>query len=89
MTTGAPVRKLAWAVRSAIRPLRPQSYWQVWLSATAVPSAVLVIGIGLKMAFHTWPQFDVPSAVGTASYVVLVGGRQSLALHQRRRARCR
>jgi hypothetical protein len=73
-------------IKSALHPLRPQSYRQVWLSATAVPLAVLIIGLGLRLIFRTWPQFDLSAAAGTVSYVALLGGRQSLALRRRRRA---
>jgi hypothetical protein len=59
---------------------------QAWLSAAALPLVVLIVGVGLKLIFHTWPQFDLPSAIGTASYVALAGSRQSLALRGRRRA---
>jgi len=75
------------AIRSALRPLHPKSYWQVWLSVTALPLTVLIVGLGLKMIFRTWPQFDAPAAIGTVSYMVLVGARQSQALRRRRRAR--
>ena len=51
-----------------------------------MPLIVLVVGLGLKLIFHTWPQLDVPSAIGTGCYVALVGSRQSLAVHRRRRA---
>jgi hypothetical protein len=86
------VMTFAWRARMAVRmlrstlhPLRPQSYRQVWLSATAVPLAVLVIGLALRLIFHTWPQFDPAGAVVAASYIAFVGGRQSLALRRRRR----
>lgn len=72
-------------IKGALHPLRPRSYRQVWLSAAAVPLAVLVVGLGLRLIFHTWPQFDPSAAVGSAGYVALVGGRQSLALRRRRR----
>jgi hypothetical protein len=86
MTVTLRVRIAARTIRAALHPLRPQSYWQAWLSAGAVPLVVLIVGLGLRMIFHTWPQFDVPSAIGTASYVALVGSRQSLGLRRRRRA---
>jgi hypothetical protein len=38
------------------------------------------------LIFHTWPQFDVPAAIGTFGYFALMGSRQSLALRRRRRA---
>ena len=78
------VRIAARIIRSALHPLRPRSCWQVWLSAAAVPLMALIIGVGLRLIFHNWPQFDIPSAVGTASSTTLVGIRQSLALRRRR-----
>jgi hypothetical protein len=86
MTARAPVREWMRAIRSALRPLRPKSYWQVWLSVTVLPLTVLTVGLGLKMIFRTWPQFDAPAAIGTFSYIALVGARQSQALRRRRRA---
>jgi len=83
----------AWRVRiavrmieDALRPYRPRSYRQVWLSATAVPLAVEIVGLGLRLIFHTWPQADPGSQAFPIGYVVLVSGRQSLALRRRRRA---
>jgi hypothetical protein len=67
--------------------LRARSYRQVWLSVAAVPLAVLIVGLGLRLIFHTWPQFDPSAAVGTVGFVALVGYRQSLALRRRRRSR--
>jgi hypothetical protein len=72
--------------KGALHPLRSQSYRQVWLSAIAVPLAVLVVGLGLRLIFHTWPQFDMSGVVGIVGYIALIGGRQSLALRRRRRA---
>jgi hypothetical protein len=86
MTAVARVRALARAIRRALRPLRPQSYWQVWLAVGSLPLAALVVGMGLKLIFHRWPQFDVPSAIGTVGSCTLAGSRQSLALRRRRRA---
>jgi hypothetical protein len=73
-------------IKGAVHTLRPQSYRQVWLSAAAVPLAVLIVGLGFRLIFRTWPQFDPSAAVGTAGYIALVGGRQSFALRRRRRA---
>lgn len=86
VTIGWRVRLAAKAVRDAVRPARPQTYWQAWLSAAAVPLVLLIVGVGLKLVFHTWPQFDLPSAIVTASCVVVVGSRQSFAVRRRRRA---
>jgi hypothetical protein len=59
----------------------------VWIAAGGLPLAVLVIGIGLRLIFHTWPTFDMSGSIITAAYIALVGARQSLSLRRRRRAR--
>jgi hypothetical protein len=73
-------------IKDALHPLRPRSYRQVWLSATAVPLAVEIVGLGLRLIFHTWPQADPGSQAFPIGYAVLMGGWQSLALRKRRRA---
>jgi hypothetical protein len=59
----------------------------VWFAAGGLPLASLVIAVGLRLVFHTWPDFDAFGSAVTAGYVVLVGTRQSLALRNRCRAR--
>jgi hypothetical protein len=80
-------RRVLIAVRAARSSLRrqPQTYWQVWMSAGDLPLAVLVIAVCLQPVLHTWPQLDLTGA----GYIALVGTRQSLALHGRRRAQRR
>ena len=31
------------------RRWRPRTYWQVWLAVTALPLAVLILGVGLRL----------------------------------------
>jgi hypothetical protein len=71
-------------IRGNLRRWQPQAYWQVWMAACGLPLAALIIGIGLRLVFHTWPTFDVPGSVFTAAYIALVGTWQSLALRRRR-----
>ena len=72
-------------IRGSLRGWQPQTYWQVWMAATGLPLAVLVIGIGVRLVFHTWPEFDTTGSIITAAYIALVGARLSLALRRRRR----
>lgn len=79
------VRRALTAVRVArgsLRRWQPKTYWQIWFSAGGLPLAALVVGVCLQPVTHGWLQLDVPGA----AYIVLVGTRQSLALHGRRRA---
>jgi hypothetical protein len=85
MTAARPVLIAVRVVRRSLRRWQPQTYWQVWMSAGGLPLAAMVVGVCLGPVFHTWPQLDV---IGTA-YVTLVGTRQSLALHRRRRTQQR
>jgi hypothetical protein len=71
-------------MRGNLRRWQPQTYWQAWMAAGGLPLAALIIGIGLRLVFHTWPKFDVPGSIFTAAYIALVGTRQSLALRTRR-----
>jgi hypothetical protein len=72
------------AIRSAVRPLQPETYWQAWLSVLTVPLVISVVGLGLRLAFHT--PFDEFPIVGSALYIALVGSRQTLDVRRRRRA---
>jgi hypothetical protein len=74
-------------VRASLRRWQPQTYWQVWMKVSGIPLAALVIGVWLRLVFHTWPQLDVPGCIITAGYIALVGTRESLALRRRRRVR--
>ena len=81
-------RRVLLAVRVVLGNLRrwqPQTYWQVWMRAGGLPLASLVIAVCLQPVFHAWPQFSVTGS----AYIALVGTRQSLALHSRRRAQRR
>ena len=80
-------RRVLIAVRvidANLRRWQPQTYWQVWMAAGGFPLAVLVIGIGLRLVIHTWPEFDATESVIAAAYIALAGTRQSLALRRRR-----
>lgn len=87
MTAARRVLIAVRVVRGSLRRWRPSTYWQVWMAAGCLPLAVLVIGISLRLAFHTWPQFDASGSIVTAATVALVGTRQSLALRRLRRSR--
>jgi hypothetical protein len=87
MTAARRVLIAVHVVRGNLRRWQPQTYWQVWMAAGGLPLAVLVIGIGLRLIFHTWPEFDVPGSIIPTACIALVGTRQSLALRKRRRAR--
>ena len=64
---------------------QPQTYWQVWLSAAGLPLVVLIVGVGLRLIFRTWPQFSVFGAIATIGYMVVRGGAGSRALRTRRK----
>lgn len=63
---------------------QPQAYWQVWLSAAGLPLVALIVGVGLRLIFRTWPQFSVFGAIVTIGYVAARGGAGSRALRTRR-----
>jgi hypothetical protein len=67
-----------------LRRWQPQTYWQVWMAVGGLPLAVLVIGIGVRLVVHTWPEFDATESVIAAAYIALTGSRHSLALRRRR-----
>lgn len=69
---------------AAFRRRQPRTHWQVWLSVAALPLAVLIIGVGLRLIFHTWPEFAATGAVVTIGYVALRGTARSRALRRRR-----
>jgi len=87
MTAAQRVLIAVRVTRGSLRRWQPQTYGQVWMAAGGLPLAVLVIGIGLRLVFHTWPKFDVPGSIITAAYIALAGTRQSLALRRRHLAR--
>lgn len=64
---------------------QPQTYWQVWLSAAGLPLVVLIVGVGLRLIFRTWPQFSVFGAIVTIGYIAVRGGAGSRALCTRRK----
>jgi hypothetical protein len=68
------------------RQWRPRTYWQVWLAVIALPLAVLILEVGLRLVFHTWPQWDVFGTICTFGYIVVAGSTQSRALRRRRLA---
>jgi hypothetical protein len=70
----------------AVRQREPRAYWQVWLSVAALPLVVLIIGVGLRLIFHTWPKWDVFGSVCTIGYIALRGTVRSRALRRRRQA---
>jgi hypothetical protein len=46
---------------------------------------VLVVGLGLRLIFRSWPQFGGPGAIiGTVGYIAFEGSVQSQALRARR-----
>jgi hypothetical protein len=67
------------------RSWQPQTYWQVWLSAAGLPLVVLIVGVGLRLIFRTWPQFDVFGAITTIGYMAVRGGAGTRALRTRRK----
>jgi hypothetical protein len=71
-------------IRGNLRRWQPQTYWQVWMAVGGLPLAVLVIGIGVRLVVHTWPDFDATESVIAAAYIALAGTRHSLALRRRR-----
>jgi len=80
------------AARSAIRRLvaiarlwQPQTYWQVWLSAAGLPLVVLIVGLGLRLIYRTWPQFDIFGAIGASGYILVRGAARTRALRTRRK----
>ena len=60
-------------IHANLRRWQPQTYWQVWMAAGGFPLAVLVIGIGLRLVIHTWPEFDATESVIAAAYIALAG----------------
>ena len=56
---------------------QPQTYWQVWLSAAGLPLVVLIVGVGLRLIFRTWPQFSVFGAIVTIGYMVVRGVQEA------------
>jgi hypothetical protein len=71
------------AAAAEYRRRQPSTHWQAWISVTALPLAVLIIGIGLRLIFHTWPRFDAAGAAGTIGYIALRGTARSRTLCRR------
>jgi hypothetical protein len=46
---------------------------------------VLIVGVGFRLIFRTWPQFSVFGAIVTVGYVAVRGGAASRALRARRK----
>lgn len=81
MAAPAPIRRVV----TIVRLWRPQTYFQVWLSAVSLPLAVLIVGSGLRLIFRTWPQFDIHGVFGAVGYVVIRASAGSRALRTRRK----
>jgi len=74
------------ALKSA-RRWQPRTFLQAWLSAAALPLVVLIVGVGLRLIFHSWPQSDGPwGAIAMVVYIAMRGSAQSRALRARRDA---
>jgi len=58
----------------------------VWLSAAGLPLVVLIVGVGLRMIFRTWPQFSAFGAIVGIGYIAVRGVAGSRALGTRRKS---
>jgi len=74
------------AAYCSARRWRPRTYKQAWLSAAALPLASAIIGLSLKLVFHTWPTFDEGGAIGVTGYFLVTGSANTKALRNRRQA---
>jgi len=81
MAARSPIRRLV----AIARLWQPQTYWQVWLSATRLPLVALIVGLGLRLIFRTWPQFSDSGTVATIGYIAVRGVAGSRALRTRRK----
>jgi hypothetical protein len=74
------------AVYYGTRRWQPRTHTQAWLSAATLPLGVGIIGLVLRLVFHTWPQFSGVGTAGAIGYVLVRGTARSRAVNRRRRA---
>lgn len=79
MAAQSPIRRMV----TIARLWRPQTYWQVWLSAAALPLVASNVEVVIRLISGRWPQFDTGGAIATFIYVATRVGAGSRALRTR------